>query len=259
MRLLFNQDWFEPISSEGNYESDFERLITTRAAPLFPGYHVIPFKIRVESEEGRRMPDLALVERRYRHWWVVEVEMAHHSLRGHVIPQVEVFARGKYGQEHCDYMAEKCGELDRVALTDMIKSAQPRVLVVVNQNVPDWIEPIRRLDGLVAIVEVFRSDKNQHILKIDGDYPTGGEDSVVTSCRLDTGFVRLLQVDSPAALSVANGEKVHIRFEGRLTDWSRMDASDRVWLIPSQRNPLTTNQEYLIVRESDGHLAFRKN
>lgn len=257
MRLLFNQDWFEPVSSEGQYESDFESLVTASAGSLFPGYYVVPFKVRVESEEGRRIPDLALVDRGYRHWWIVEVEMAHHSLYHHVIPQVEVFARGKYGQEHCDYMADRCDALDGYALADMIKGAQPRVLVVVNQSVPDWIEPVRRLDGLVAVVEVFRSERNQHILRIDGDYPVNNEDDIVSLCRLDSGFLRLLQIDSPAALGVENGEPVCIRYDGRLTDWFRMDISDRVWLYPANRNPLFANQNYVISREPDGHLSFK--
>ena len=47
--------------------------------------------------------------------------------------------------------------LNYAALSDMIKGAQPRVLVVVNHSVPSWIEPIRRLDGIVTVVEVFRS------------------------------------------------------------------------------------------------------
>ena len=257
MRLLFNQDWFEPISSEGQYESDFENLVVAGADSLFPGYHVVPFKIRVESEDGGKVPDFALVDRRYRHWWVVEVEMAHHSLHHHVIPQVEVFARGKYGQEHSDYMADRCGALDRSALADMIKGAQPRVLVVVNQAVPDWLEPMRRLDGLVAVIEVFRSARNQHILRIDGDHPANDEDNVVSLCRLDSGFLRLLQVDSPAALGVENGEPVCIRYQGRLTDWFRMDVSDRVWLYPANRNPLSANRDYVISREPDGHLSFK--
>ena len=259
MRLLFNQDWFEPISSQSQYESDFENLVLANATSLFPDYHIAPFKVPVESETGRKIPDLALVDRKYRHWWIVEIEMAHHSLYSHVIPQVEVFARGRYGQKHCDYMAVEHDWLDSSALADMIKGAQPRVLVVVNQSVPDWIAPIHRLDGLVMIVEVFRSERNHHILRSDGDYPVGGEEDVVSLCRLDSGFLRLLRVDSPAALGVANGELVHIRFEGRLTDWFRMDASDRVWLSPSSRNPLTANQDYVILRESDGHLAFKKS
>ena len=258
MRLLLNGEWFDAVSSEGQYESEFEDLIKSRASSLFPDYHVVPFKMLIESEEGRKRPDLALIERNYRYWWVVEVEMAHHSLYGHVIPQIEVFARGKYGQEHCDYMVSKCKSLNEDALTDMIKGAQPRVVVVVNRSVPDWIEPIYRLDGLVAIVEIFRSGRNQHILRINGDYPSGSDDSLVSSCRLDSGMLGLLQIDSPASLRIANGAQTPIEFDGGLTNWTRLDSSDKVWLIPVGRNPLAANQNYLILRNSKGRLSFKK-
>ena len=258
MRLLFDQEWYDAVSSEGQFETTFEDLISSRAGSLFPNYHVVPFKIRVESEDGRKIPDLALIDRDYRYWLVVEVEMAHHSLNGHVIPQVEVFTRGKYGQEHCDYMVGKYDNLNHAALTDMIKGAQPRVLVVVNQAVPSWIEPIHRLDGLVAVVEVFRSETNQHILRINGDYPPRNDAAVVSYCRLASAMPRLLQIDSPAALGIASGEQLSIRFDGGLTMWSRLDTLGEVWLTPSGRNPLFANQEYCILKDPDGHYSFKK-
>ncbi len=258
MRLLADYEWYEPVSSEGQLESDFEDLVKGRASSLFPDYHAVPFQTPVESEEGRKIPDFALVDRDYRFWWVVEVEMAHHSLYGHVIPQVEVFTRGKYGQEHCDYMVENGDALDYSALSDMIKGAQPRVLVIVNRSVPDWIEPIRRLEGLVAVVEVFRSDRNRHILRINGDYPSRNDASLVTCCRLDYAMPRLLHIDSPAGLGTASGDKLSIRLDGGLTSWARLDIQDKVWLIPSERNPLTTNQEYLILKDADGQFSFKR-
>lgn len=258
MRLLLSEEWFDAVSSEGQYESDFESVILSRADSLFPHFHVVPFRLAVESEEGRKVPDLALVDHSYRFWWVVEVEMAHHSLFGHVIPQVEVFARGKYGREHADYLASRGRDLDRAALQDMILGAQPRVLVVVNRNVPDWIEPIHRLDAKVAVVEVFRSGRNQHILRVNGDYPEGVEAHIVSLCRLDSMLPNLLQVDSPAALGIAVGEKVAIEFNGGLTNWSRLDSADTVWLIPSGRNPLAANQEYQIMRDADRRLILRQ-
>ena len=257
MRLLLNGEWFDAVSSEGQYEAEFEELILSRANSLFPDYHVVSFKTPVESEDGRKIPDLALIERSYRYWWVVEVEMAHHSLRGHVIPQVEVFARGKYGQEHCDYMMRKCNGLDQNALTDMIKGAQPRVLVVVNRAVPNWMEPIHRLDGLVAIAEIFRSGRNQHILRINGDYPSGNDESIVSACRLDIGLPGLLQIDSPASLGIASGEQTYIELDGGLTNWTRLDSADKVWLIPAGRNPLVANQNYQILR-NEGQLFFKR-
>ena len=257
MRLLLSGEWFDAVSSEGQYESAFESLILSRANALFPQFHVVPFRMPVESEEGRKIPDLALVDFTYRFWWVVEVEMAHHSLYGHVIPQVEVFARGKYGEEHANHLASRRDDFDRAALQDMIMGAQPRVLVVVNRNVPDWIEPIHRLDAIIAVVEIFRSGRNQHILRVNGDYPEGEDAHIASLCRLDSILPSLLQVDSPAALGVASGERIAIEFNGGLTNWSRLDTSDRVWLVPVGRNPLVANQEYLILRDSDNHLRLR--
>lgn len=257
MRLLLSEQWFDAVSSEGQYESEFESMILSRANSLFPQFYTIPFRIPVESEEGRKIPDMALLDRYYRFWWVVEVEMAHHSLYGHVIPQVEVFARGRYGEDHANHLANRCDDLDRTALQDMVLGAQPRVLVVVNRNVPDWVEPIHRLDGLVTVVEIFRSGRNQHILRVNGDYPASENPNVASFCRLDNTLPNLLLVDSPAALGVISGEPITIGFNGGLTTWSRLDTSDRVWLVPSGRNPLVANQEYLILRDSDNRLTLR--
>ncbi len=258
MRLLIDGEWFDAISSEGQYESDFESIVRSRANSLFPTYEVVPFQTPVESEEGRRIPDLALIDRDYRHWWVVEVEMAHHSLHSHVLPQVEVFSRGRYGEEHSTYLARRSINLDQALLVDMMKGPQPRVLVVVNRNVPDWIEPIHRRDGLVAVVEVFRSGRNRHILRINGDYPESTATNVVSDCRLDANLPGLLELDSPAALGIDSGEQITIDFYGGLTYWARLDISDKVWLNPLGRNPLAANENYIILRDSAGKLMLKR-
>ena len=237
MRILANGEWFEPVSSESQYETEFESLILARSDVLFPEFHVVPFKLAVESELGRRIPDLALVDREYRKWWVVEVELAHHSLYGHVMPQVEVFARGRYTEEHTDHLYGVRNDLDRAALQDMVKGHPPRVLVIVNRNVPQWVEPIHRLEGIVTVVEIFRSDRNRHLLRVNGDYPQSEEPRLVSRCRLDRALPNLLLLDSPATLAVRAGEALIISFDDGLTSWSRIDTADRVWLVPSGREP----------------------
>ena len=256
MRLLLSEEWFEAVSSEGQYEIDFESVILSRANSLFPQFKAVPFKVPVESEDGRKIPDLALVDFSYRFWWVVEVEMAHHSLRGHVIPQVEIFARGKYGEEHADHLSRSRADLDKSALQDMMLGAQPRVAVVVNRNVPHWIEPLHKLDAILTVVELYRSDRNLHILRVNGDYPEVAEPQFATHCRLDSTLRNLLQVDSPAALGVATGEQIQLEFNGGLTTWSRLDSSDKVWLAPTGRNPLSFGQEYVIWREADSRMIL---
>ena len=258
MRLLVDDEWYDAISSEGQYETDFESVIFHHSESLFPEYYAVPFKVQVESEAGVKMPDVALIDRQYRHWWVVEVEMAHHSLAGHVLPQVEVFASGRYGAKHANHIIAHARrhQVEPSAVEDMIKGAQPGVLVVVNQNVPRWVEPIRSLQGLVMVVEVFRSFRNQHVLRVNGDRLVNVEARLVSRCRLDRVLPRLLQVDSPAALQVTLGEKLYITFRGGMTEWERMDASNRVWLAPTARNPLKDDQDYWIMRADDDTLYF---
>ncbi len=260
LRLLINNEWFEPLSSEAQYESDFESIVVSHAALLFPEYHTIPFRARVESEAGVKIPDLVLIDKRYRHWWIVEIEMAHHSLAGHVLPQVEVFAEGRYGSEHAEYIAthSSSAAIDSALIRDMIKGAQPRVLVVVNQTMLSWVEPIRLLNGLVTVVEVFRSFRNHHAFRINGDDPAISAEHLVSSCRLDRTIPRLLQVDSPAALDVAHGQRVAIAFRDGLTEWERTDVSDQVWLSPIKRNPLKVGQDYRIMRDDEGKFYFEE-
>ncbi len=234
-------------------------MIQQRAASLFPEYYVTPFKIRVEADTGdAKKPDLALIDRQYRRWWVVEVEMAHHSLRGHVLPQVEVFSEGRYGWEHAEHMA-RSSVIEKQRARDMIRGAQPRVLVIVNQNVPSWVEPIHQLRGRVMVVEMFRSGRNQHVLRVNGDHPSEleGAADVVSKCRLDPWLPRLLQIDSPASLPT--GSAIRILFRGGLTVWERLTISNKVWLSPVERNPLNGDRTYAIVRDSTGLLHFEDN
>ena len=93
-RFLLGDEWFDQLSSTALYESEYERLLLSNARALFPDYHVVEFKPIIQSEYGTAKPDLALVDRDLRLWWVVEVELAHHSLKGHVLPQVEILTSG---------------------------------------------------------------------------------------------------------------------------------------------------------------------
>jgi hypothetical protein len=125
----------------------------------------------VHSPRGTAKADLALIEREYRKWWVVEVELAHHPLGAHVLPQVDKLANANYGSDVAEYLAAHVAALDLTSLQHMLKGAQPQVLVIANRYVPSWVEPLSAYGALLSVVEVFRSDRNVHVLRVNGDYP----------------------------------------------------------------------------------------
>src|SRR5215212_6983126 len=100
-RVRFGGHWFPEISPKALYETEFEAVFMQNADLLRRDATVVPFKQTVYSApfESARA-DLALVDNEYREWWVIELELIHHDLSGHVLPQVRTLAEGRYGLEH---------------------------------------------------------------------------------------------------------------------------------------------------------------
>ena len=102
------------LTPKAFFESEFEAVILQNVHLLCPNAILVPFKQTVfVSEYESKRPDLALIDLDYRFWWVIEVELASHSLSGHVVPQTRVLLEGRYGTEHIDALLRQKPSLDR--------------------------------------------------------------------------------------------------------------------------------------------------
>jgi hypothetical protein len=255
-RLLSRGEFYEKVSAQSVFEEDFERLLVANAADLYPSWHCLPFKQVVESEFGPAKSDLALVDRKYRRWWVVEVELASHSLHQHVEPQVRSLATGAYISAHAEALHLSRPDLELRALKDMVLGEQPRVLVLVNESRPDWIPSLHRWNARLGVVEIFRSSRNVDVLRVNGEHPDD-LGNVLTNCRVDALLRRSLVVGSPAALPVVPGGRLEIIFEGGTTQWRRIQSANCVWLMPVRRSPLPHGiSEYQITQDNSGKLIL---
>lgn len=256
-RLLVDEEWYDQIAPSALYEREYERVVFQQAPLLYPDYHMIPFRHMVESDYGRAKPDAVLVDKAYREWWTVEIELAHHSLANHVLPQIEILAYGYYTQDHVKRLYETNPSLDRHRLEDMMKGLPPRVLVIVNSPVPGWIQDLRRYHAIVTVFEIFRSSTNQRIFRINGECPVAPAE-VISRCHFDELLGSLLIVESPAVLQAGHSERLEIAHEGFITQWIRIDSQDRVWLQPYGANPLDARLHYELLQEEDGSLLIRR-
>jgi hypothetical protein len=256
-KLLVAGEWYEAVLPGSLFEADFERLLVGHAASLYPDFYLVPFKKQVESPYGAAIADLALIDRRFRDWWVVEVELAVHSLRDHVEPQVSILSTASYGSDEADYLVRKAPHLEAKAVRHMMLGLPPRILVLVNQARPEWVPSLRAWDAALGVVEVFRSQRNDEILRVNGMHPESMGD-LVSVCRVDEALRNSLVVASPASLAVPHGGSVSIRFGGAVSQWRRVDIADRVWLMPVGRFPLPTAARFLRLTMSDkGELTLK--
>ena len=252
-RILHNDEWYEEISSQGLYERDFENILKREAANLFSDYHLVPFKKIVYSEEEGRKPDFALIHKSYVTWWVIEVELAHHSFESHVLPQVRTLAWARYGVSEAEYLCDQDPNLDKTSVIEMLKGKQPRVLVIVNAPVKGWADQLRLFEAILAICQVFRSRLDRYALRINGDYPSVDE-TVLTTCKCVPMLPRMLEIDSPASLP-KRGE-ILLYHNEEATSWERTETLGQVYLFSLGDHNLRSGQTYRILQYGSRKLVI---
>ena len=235
--ILARNEEYVVLSSSALYEAEYEEVLAEAGERLFPGSWLVPFKASVSSEHGTRKPDLALIDRKYRKWYVVEAELAHHSLTQHVLPQVTVLAAGTYGREHADVLASESGELSKPRLREMMLGEPPGVIVLVNEARPEWVAPLKEVGASLGVVRVYRSMKNRHALLARLEVDAVATD-LVSVCSRHPGIPRLWSVRSPGALPGGQtDDTLTLLLEGAVTEWKRIVSADTVWLAPKRADP----------------------
>lgn len=255
-RVVFKDVGFQRIGSHSWREYEFEDLVLYRASTIFPRWHAVRFNPKVTASNGvTKQPDLALIDEHYREWWVVEVELEHHSLEGHVLPQIEVFVDGSYSELHANWLADRNPFLDRGRLAEMMLGQQPRVLVVVDSPSTNWDGPLRSAGSRLSVVEPFRNANDEYLLRINGFQPEP-QGKILTRLERFAMLRRLWRVHSPAALPPGEAaDLLEIAFEGRVSEWRRVRVGDGVFLQCERGDPLDGMQAVDLIAQEDGTLS----
>ena len=236
-KILHNNIWYSPVDSASMYESIYESKILHNSDYLFPGYFCLPFKKQVESIYGPAIPDLVLIDKEYREWIVVEVELEHHALRGDVLDQVVKFAAGNYTKSHAEYLANKEKTLDAEKLIALVTGTQPKISVIVPVQKPEWWRILLQYNATIAVIEVWEDDIGRNLIRVNGDQPTAKSTEFLTDLFRDKNIAKGLKVDTPAVLPVGQ-EKIKVTFRGLLSEWVIIRSKASAWLLPAGKYPL---------------------
>lgn len=256
-RLLRDGSWYDPISSRSVYESEYEQSILRYSADLFPGYVCVPFKATVQSDIGNVQADLVLVDRDYRGWTIVEVELEHHPLWGHVEPQMRKLIEGRYTEAHASTIALASEDLDEERMRRLVTNVTPEFMVIAPVEAPDWRPTLRNMGVGLAMVQLFVNPQNQRVLLYEGDRPTARPTDLVTRLAMPSGFLpRAMRAESPAALP-EQGE-LSLEFEGFVTTWRVLRTQRETILMPNGTLDLDPHARYRIVRGSTYELTLER-
>jgi hypothetical protein len=257
-RVYFNQTWFSSVRSESWNEVDYEQVVLSNAAVLFPQWITVPFKANVVGEDGTvKQPDIALIDHKYRRWCVVEVELASHHYVNHVAPQVEAFRYGRYGDEHATYLYQRNPALDLSRLREMVRTVPPQVLVIVDRPDTDWKPRLKAIDVALSIVEPFRSGIGTHVLlRVNGEMPDL-PGNVLT--RINRWQVRRLwTVQSPATLPPCDEDgTLEILIDNQPIRWKRTALGSGVMISALGGDPLRGWKGADLIQHEDRRLSIQ--
>lgn len=243
---------YELCDSSGVKEIEFQELVIRLLSRLYPESLVFPFHPNVRFEDAGWTPDLAIVDRQHRFWFIVEVEVSTHHLEKHVLPQVTAFSEGVYGEDSAKQLSDAVGISREKART--LSLMIPRDVVVVS-NRPDehWVKKLASVGAQMMSIETYRNvTTGQAAHKIDGELIPS------QSCL---GFGRVRAEDSVIVTQVGyfwNEGPFQITGPEGIATWECSILNGRAWLMKTKG--LIEFHDHAIVQfllRNDGSIAIR--
>jgi len=257
MKKLFigecNDDIFNIIDPTAFVEIDFEAEVVKALICLQPDYWCGLFAGTFVLEGERRSADLALIHKSLSHWFVVEVELAGHSLEHHVLPQVRCFRYGEPDQSCVASLVRAFSAISPEQASALLRHV-PRYVAVVG-NIPDaaWRTALHALDAQYLTVSIYRDRNGRSAHEVEGRLVARTE---------SLGFARYSAIDNCLRISKGGGlpvGQVQILDQfGNLAPWTIREKSGVLWISKDRGPALLKHECYVqLIRTSDGRLSLR--
>lgn len=257
MRRLFTgtcspENVFELRDPSSAMEVEFESWVVKGLTCLFPAYHCVVFSGDFIHEGNFFRPDLALIARDFSHWFIIEVELASHSFRDHVLPQVRSFRYGEPAPGCAKSLAMALG-VEEARAAVLLERVPYGVAVVINQDQKDWEIALRSHDIQVLVVSSYTSKSGIEAIEVNGHLEVIRES---LGFGIYVAAVRSLRFGVP--IRVPEG-RVQIRdLVGNLAWWRVIKESGMTWISRESGAPDLPDQRTVqIIAASDGHLSMR--
>lgn len=258
MKLLLTGDCnedniFQVVDPTAFLEIDFEAEVVKALACLFSDYWCGVFAGTFVLEGERRSADLALVHKSLSHWFVVEVELAGHSLDRHVLPQVRCFRYGEPEQTCVSSLLTAFNFLNRQQAESLLTYVPRYVAVVGNMPAPEWTMALRALDVQYLTVSVYRDRNGRSAHEVEGRLVARTE---------SLGFARFSAIDNCLRINkgcgLAIGAVQIIDQFGNPATWTVRESSGSLWISKDRGPPLLEHEGYVqIIRAFDGRISLR--
>lgn len=244
---------FQLVDPTQFMEGDFEAEVVKALTCLMPEYLCGVFAGAFVLEGERRVADLALVHKSLSHWFVVEVELAGHSLEHHVLPQVRCFRYGDPEDSCVTSLVRAFGGLTREQATSLLNYIPRYVAVVGNLPDPVWTTKLSAVDVQHLTVSVYHDRNGRSAHEVEGRLTVRAE---------SLGFARFSAIDNclriPRGCGLPVGNIQIVDQFGNLAGWTVREETGVLWIRKDHGPALISHDTYVqIIRSFDGRVSIR--
>jgi len=234
-------------------EIEFEAEVHKALNCLMPNYWCRVFAGSFVHEGVRKMSDLVMVHRDLSHWIVIEVEIAGHSLDGHVLPQVRCLRFGEPADTCIASLMNAFPEFSEHQAKSFLANVPRSAMVIANVRDPIWLHALRGLDTELLTVSIYEGSDGRRAYELEGKVSVRQESlgfaqfsavyksiKVPKKCKLPTG---LIQIEDQF---------------GNVGDWTVTEDEDTFWLTKNLGPALLPHNGYVqLIRNLDGRISLR--
>lgn len=244
---------YRGVDPAGFREIDFEAEVVKALCCLMPEYDCGSFRGSFILEGERRGADLALIHKSCSHWFVVEVELAGHSLEAHVLPQARCF---RFGEPEPACVTSLCNAFPQLSVgqAEAITRHIPRyVAVVANRYDRNWEAALRALDVQLLTVTVFKGPNGCSAHEVEGR---------LNASVMSLGFGKYSATDRslrfPRHCGLPLGTiQIEDPFGTRAT-WTVRDSGAALWITKCVGVPIFPHGAYIqICRTIEGRITMQ--
>lgn len=246
---------FQLVDPTQYIEGDFEAEVVKALTCLMPDYFCGVFAGAFTLEGERRVADLALIHKKLSHWFVVEVELAGHSLEHHVLPQVRCFRYGDPEDSCVTSLVRAFSALSREQAASLLNYIPRYVAVVSNLPDPIWTTKLSAVDAQYLTVSVYQDRHGRSAHEVEGRLTVRAE---------SLGFARFSAIDNslriPRNCGLPVGNIQIVDQFGILADWTVHEKTGVLWIRKDRGPALIPHDSYVqIIRSFDGQVSIRSS
>lgn len=269
-KIFLNNDKYYSVNQKNYYKNSEKKFQDTckRVLPSLIGKKsskvgIYNFTITLSSKNwDAAEPDLFVMSENYDYFGVIEVELTHHPLENHVLPQMKSIVYADY-KENAEKMYEhlknhnekKFKKFSKKKFCQMVQMIDPEFITVSEKFLDNWDTELKKLGIRYIGLNEFINDMGSNAYYFKDSHPKKSFKGIKIEW-LGSHF----KIKGRENKILENGEKYKLKYKNKMHYVKVFRKTQKeIYLLPDLKNTIEIDKnKFFILGFEDGFLQLRE-